>query len=811
MLFKSIKRLTVSFPLMTRSVMCILAIVGVSVCGLIYYSNNALKPLSGKQTSSFVQNNVQLGQDVAGLSYVNAATDLDAYFGTGVLHARDRMWQMEFMRRMARGTLSEVFGKSYFEQDVWFRTLGLIDKSKQDYEQLSAEAQASLRAYAAGVNHMMERTGFYQPEFYIFDVTPDPWLPSDSLSILKLLALELGNDYAQELEALLLSASVIDPQKKQFFFNNTAGLKTADVDLPTDALLASLSTHRQRQTQMSFGHANSGSNIWLIAGKHTETGRPLLANDPHLGLQIPSPWYSVHQKGKNLEVTGQTLVGLPLVIFGHNKKVGWGATNMMADVQDLVLEVVNPRNSAKYLYDNQWQDFALKEHTIKVKKDAPIFIGDEFEYRTVVTRSTQSGPVITDLIGHTRQTISLQWSSLNKKDTTYEAFYRLSYANTWQSFKDSLSYAVAPALNMFYIDSENIGFQAIGAVPVREHGSYGSWLGYIPYQDMPAAYNPDSGILVNANNANMGSDYPYYISKTWADDARYQHITNTLKSYQSQGEKLSKHAMLAMQLDTFNSKEKAVLGSLLQVLSKHSSSSQSEYFGDALKALKSWDGRADEGSVGATIFYAWIKHLKIELYEDEFNLHVGSSDLSGTVASYIDSITIDELASTLMTERVDWCNNLNTVRVESCSDVVFQSLENGLKEIESFAGSDISKWHWGEVQTNFYGHNIFRGHNIISSIFSRERSGSGFSNSINVSAPRFDLSLGYINEFGASFRQIISFVDEKIEYSFINSTGQSGNVLSDYYDNMLEDFAKNHQIQFSHTVNNQMVIEKERG
>lgn len=772
---------------------------------LLLYRVYLLQPLpeEGRKVVNGIFKQVTISRDNVGTAYITAETDADVYFAMGYVHAQDRMWQLEVQRRISQGRLSEIFGRQSLEQDIWFRTLRLYDTAHASISSLSVEAISSLNAYAAGVNAGMESYTRLPVEFSFYGIEPEPWTIQDSLAWAKVFALSLAGNYQTELTRYIGSQHLSDTQLATFFGGHDQGSVKAASIKSRDSHAAArslISFGEDLVTRYGLGGRHAGSNAWVVSGSLTASGRPILANDPHLGLQIPSLWYAVTQKGNQLDVSGMSLVGLPVVIFGKNKKIAWGGTAMEADVQDLYFEHVNPVSPNQYREKNEWKEFEIHHETINIKPDFPAALRTSVDPVTVKIRQSSRGPIVSDVIGDFEQVIALQWTGSSAQDTSYETFYRLSYVSDWNGFKEAVAYLVAPTLNMFYADvNNNIGFHGAGKIPIRSRGqgmipvigsddSY-EWKGSIPFVDLPHEFNPVQGFLINANNDNTSNGYPYFISAQFATPERANRIEDLIRSKVKSHGKLTLDDMREIQGDVF---DRSITG-LLETVSRHETTIPE--YNNALAQLREWDGQASRDSVGAAIYYGLYRHLKDNLFSDELDAYWAKDTHRAYLRSLYSRISADEINSILLNES-EWCDDIATTPTERCANVIDSALEDLIKELSRLRGGNMDNWRWGKVQQAVYIHQPFSNAKMLDAIFERRVDSGGAANTINVAGSVFKEGEGYKKYMGAGFRQIIELSDPT-RHLYMNSTGQSGQVASIHYDDMIEGFSEGRYEEFS--------------
>ena len=751
-------------------------------------------PHGGKVVVDGLTAPVQIRRDAHGVPYIDARTDAGAFFAAGYVHAQDRLWQLELQRRMVDGRLSEVFGRASINNDIWLRTLGLREAARAQWTRLTPEAQQSLTAYAAGINAFLAEKHPLPAEFRLLGVEPEPWTVYDSLAWNQMFALTLGGNFREEISRFVAAQYLPQSKLAALYpgYPATAPLTvTADERRKAESLVAVADLQQQLESQLKLGGKYVGSNGWVVSGKLTQNGQSILANDPHLALQMPSLWYALRMKGDHLNVAGMTLVGLPVVIFGENGDVAWGGTNMMADQQDLYFERVNPQNPTEYEVDGKWEKFTTRSEEIKVRNEFPAALRGPLEPVTIEVRGTRHGPVISDQFRVFDEAVSLRWAAYDADGSSYEGFYRVNYARDWQSFNAAFANYVAPALNLLYSDRQgNIGYVGVGRIPVRAKGEgtlpvpgwndeY-AWTGTIPFAAMPRSFNPPKGFIVNANNRITGDDYPYFISHGWAPETRAARIQQLLEQKLAK-QKLTAADMGAIQGDVGNAPSKALVNVLSTV------GTRDDEQRDAIRTLRAWNGSMDRNSVGAALYYSWDYQLRQAIFGDELAGPWNQRDKTRQIDSLDQQLTDEQLAALLRTDTQGWCDDRRTELVETCEMAMAKSLRKSLRDLERTHGSSMSGWTWGALHQTRYEHTPFSQTNTLRRLFERRIANGGAPNSVNVASASYRDTEGYVQSFGAGFRQIVS-LGKNEEHLYMNSTGQSGNVMSAHYDDMIEPF-----------------------
>ena len=791
------------FPIFSRFISLILIFVLIFIVYIkIYWLDAYSDSMEGTLVVPFIAEKTEVYRNKNNVVTINANNDSDVYYGMGVVHAQDRLWQLEVQRRLVRGELSEIFGAESLKQDTWIRTLGILDAAISAKEHLPPDVLKSLESYVAGINYWISFTQWLPPEFVLFNVKPKVWTVEDCLAWSKIFALNLSGNIFRELEKYT-AFSRLPPELANVFFNNNeskfADLSSAsrlsgmsetsntivNLNLAEPFVNNTLDTYHYVKDKWKLGGKAVGSNGWVISGKYTKNGAPILSNDPHLGLQVPSLWYAVEQKGKTLNAKGMSLVGLPLVILGSNKRIAWGITNMMADTQDLVILPQGKKlshESSVYQYEKQ---------KITVRMPFPMSLHTAQKQVDMFARHTNLGPVLNDGGVSSENLISLKWPALAKDDVTYSGFYYLSYASDWDSFKFALEKIVSPALNFIYADiSGNIGLKASGRIPIRKNGDGSlpvyaadgddNWKGFIPFKELPEIYNPVSGVIVNANNENMDVQYPYLISTEFAPSDRAKRIELILKKKIDAGELLSIDDMSEIQSDVF---DKSALELINQLHQGFPGTFQQS---DVGRKLILWDGFASGKSIGATIFYFWFEELKKELFADELASVWNKPEDNQRLMGLYERLQPSDISRLLLKDK-QWCDKQNTISLESCGDIIASALVQTQDNVSRLLGTS-DKWQWSKASTLLFAHLPASNFRLLDLVFERCIEGRGNENTVNVASGYYDKNEGFIQNFSAGFRHSIELLPESPQNYFQNSTGQSGVFFHSSYDDNLKYF-----------------------
>ena len=754
-----------------RGVLILLLIVLLVLVAGYIYLRGSLPQVRGSVELPGLINTVEVMRDQHAVPHIFAESKEDAYFALGFVHAQDRLWQMEFQRRVGAGRLAEVVGEAALGGDKFLRTLGVYRYAEATVPNLSDEARATMTAYVNGINTFLEtRSGPLPPEFLIFGLEPEPWTLPDVLVWGKMMAYNLGGNWDSEVLRARLSTRLDTSQVAELWppYPGDAPITLPDFRTLYGQLeLDSLWTNATHPLPLG-----TGSNNWVVDGSKSATGLPLLANDPHLGLQTPSLWYFAHLSAPGLEVIGATLPGTPSVLLGRNDRIAWGFTNTGPDVQDTFIEQVNPDNSDEYLTPEGYKPFGTRTELFRVAGEADV---------TLEVRETRHGPVISDVSNASASAVSegyvlaLSWTALTDDDKTLQAALELNTAQTWDEFVAALENFDVPQQNMVYADTEgNIGYYAPGRVPIRRSGDglvpvpgwtgeY-DWTGFIPYEDLPHTFNPASSQIMTANHKIVPDDYPYFITSQWAEPYRAERINALLA--RSDAHTLESFAQI--QADQLSLMARTFLPFLLEV------EPQTELGRAVLADLLAWDGTMNRETAAPLVFYTWYDNLVQGTVEDELGQLF--TDFENFRPLFVEDVLSGETAT-------DWCDNVRTSGLEDCTLIISQAFENAVASLADTYGERPTTWRWGEAHAAYQAHPVL-GETPLAPIFNLTlpRGGDAFT----VNAARFDLGdEAPRNDHGPGFRGLydLSNLDNS---RYIHSTGQSGNPLSRHYRDFFE-------------------------
>ena len=678
---------------------------------------STILPLQEPQTTQIkgIKDRVTIRRDERGIPYVEAQNDEDLYFGQGYATAADRLWQMDLFRRTARGELAEMLGagpnNTVVDQDKLHRTYGFIQAADAEYANLSPRSRTLLEAYARGVNAYASSLDpkARPPEFQILNFEFRPWTPQDSLSVVKLFFEALSDTWRLDLMRQRLTS--LPPNKQEAVMPVISPLDVLVVgkDVPGKATPARTTGARaiiheplSSDAVKALAHNASiaaealarvglcaeelaASNNWVISGKRTVSGKPLLANDPHLRPSAPSIWHMVHLSAPGIRVAGVSSAGLPGVIIGHNEHIAWGFTNVGPDVQDLYVEKFDPANPKRYQTLAGWQDAVIRREEIKVRKGLASPEQDVVTHEVTVTRH---GPIIFEADG---KRYALQWTAFDPKRLTGDLNYALNRARNWDEFKTALQSFVAPTQNAVYADvNGHIGYHATGIVPIRKSGDgslpydgstdAGEWVDYIPIAKLPNVYDPPSGMIVTANQRIVGTDYPYHLTHSWAQPYRARRI-----------------------LDLLNEKPKHTADDFRRIIGDVYSIAGSLFAQEAVKTLRpkltpaderlratldafeKWDGRVNAESTVAPI----VGQMRLAFRSKILTGALGPDLVKSYQWSNFDT-TLDRI---IKEQPSEWLPK----EYPTYADLLRATYEEARQTLTRNLGADESKWIWGDL------------------------------------------------------------------------------------------------------------------
>jgi penicillin amidase len=731
-------RIVVGLLRLAVSLALVLAlVVGVLSAAITF---RALPQTSGTLEVDGLEAPVTVIRDDAGIARIYADSPQDLFFAQGFVHAQERMWQMEVWRHISAGRLSELFGRSTLETDRFIRTLGWRLAAARDLEALSDEARNAAEAYADGVNAWLDThgeslslpfvvTGLRAGNGGLGGYDVEPWTPLDSLAFQKVQAWNLGGNMSQEIFRMLADEHLGDAALTDELF--PAYRKDAPVITPADRLGAAVPVdgpstvaapslpapavhdvevaEAWRDVAAAGGRAvelaglspagglaaegGIGSNGWVVGPELAATGEALLANDPHLGIGMPSVWFmnGLHCRRVTeacpYDVAGVSFPGTPAVVLGHNARVAWGATNVDPDVQDLFVERIDPEDPTRYILAGESVAFELREERIEVAGAPP---------EVIEVRATAHGPILNDVDPRLEDAdpVALRWTALSEVDGTFEAIFRLNTAASFDDFRAALAGYGSPSQNFVYADVDgHIGYQLPGLIPIRAGGATGSrpvrgddgeheWTGYVPFDQLPWQYDPPGGVIVTANNAPVDAAYPYRLGSEWDPGYRAARIIERLAEAAVGG--ITSDEMRAIQSDTIPLRASRLQAALAELPLEPETGDGSAL----LELIREWAGSCSIDNRGCAAYHAFEYRLIGALFEDE---------LGPLSREYVGGDVSFEATMMLIRDpEAGWWDDTRTDVRESALDIAERTLDATAKELRDALGAP-EQWTWGAL------------------------------------------------------------------------------------------------------------------
>lgn len=789
---------------LSASLIIILAVLS----GITYFMlRNTLPEYEGEIKLTGISSEVKIFRDKWGIPMIKAENDEDAAFALGYVHAQDRLFQMDVARRAGEGRLSEIFGNLTLDVDKMFRTVGMYNTAKESFPKLNPLSQKILLAYSKGVNeYMREAKGNYTPELDMLGYDPYPWKPEHSLLIAKLMGWELNISWWSDLMFSHLIQKFGENKAKElipYFPQNAPTIIPSGLKSISSISRGLIEVDKSYRQLVGFTGTHIGSNNWVVNGNKSVSGKPMIANDPHLAYTAPGRWYFVIVRSKNWNVEGFTLAGLPAVVIGKNKNISWAITNVMADDADFYAEKIDS-SGTNYFLDGSWRELAITKDTICVKDSVDVV----FEIK-----KTHRGAIISDI--HPLRKIypntevetaalSMRWTGQDFSDEMFAAL-SLNKAKNWEDFKEALRYFTLPGQNFIYADAfGNIGYVCAAKLPIRANNSpsliydgtssANDWKGFVPYEIMPKIYNPHHNYIASANNKTV-NDFPYHISNIWEPSSRIERITELLTSK-------GKHSTA-----DFKNYQNDIVSPYARKLTKHLLSSfndvklKDKNLITTLELLENWNGEMNIRSQAPTIYAFFLKNMIENVIGNKMN-----DDLLKEYV-FVANIPYRKIEE-LMETNSSFFDDVKTQTVETKDDMIRKSLVDALNQLEHEYGKDAANWQWGEIHKVSF-KNIFGGKFTLldklinigpfqiggdgTTVFNTEYSFS----ELYEKEPRTNSTLRsekFENILGPSMRYIYDYSQPDYFY-FILPTGQSGHFMSSNYKDMSKMWLKGYYLK----------------
>ncbi len=753
-----------------------------------YYIDRSLPVTTGTLTLKGLSKEVTIIRDEDGVPHIQAQNEKDLYMAQGYVQAQDRLFQMDLSRRQASGRLSEVVGEKAVDRDKFFRTFGLRRAAEVSFTAYPDEAKQLLEWYAEGVNAYMEEAqdgGRLPIEFTLLGYKPEKWTPIDSLTIGKYMAFDLGGHW----QGQAFRYWALDNLSKEKAYDL---FPTYPKDAPT--ILSDIG-EPQIDFKQSFAAAVippefNGSNNWVVSGDKTKSGKPLLADDPHLSLGTPSIWYQMQLESPEVNVSGVIFAGIPGIILGHNEQIAWGVTNTGPDVQDLYIEKRSEKDPDLFLYDGKWEKATIVQEPIKVKD------GETIPYKVTITRH---GPVISEFAhqDEAKEVMAMRWTALDPS-LELSAIININKAKNWDEFEEALEDFHVPTQNFVFASKDGtIAYKANGKIPIRKKGDgllpvpgwdpdY-DWQGFIPFDELPKVINPQSGFVATANNKVVDDDYPYHISHHWAQPYRYMRISEYLKGKSE----LTISDMKALQMDQKNLHAREFVPILTEDLETGSLTDEQK---KAIEILISWNYVDDKNLAAPLIFHQWMNEISTGLFEkdvpdDMMKLFEGRQSV------------VDELIRKAHKgEESEWF-----AEQEGYETFLAKSLASALSELEEAYGSSMDEWEWGMYHRVYFEHPLSSASPILKKFLNAREPVPVGGSRVTVEAASYNEE-GIVNH-GASWRFAIDTSDMENGYHIVGP-GQAGHYKSEWYQDQIDAWVNGdyHKTSLSGSKGDQLIL-----
>lgn len=753
----------------------VVLLLSFAVGGYIHL-RSTLTEYDGRIAAEDISAEIEIIRDSFGMPHIYAANDRDAAFALGYCTAQDRLFQMDMIRRAVNGRLAEVIGKEVINVDRLFLTIMAGSPPDSMLAHLSGELVESLEAFTAGVNRYLAENNNLPFEFAIMGYSPEPWKTSDCLAVLHFMAWTLNFSFKTELAHATIAGKVGPELAAEIFIDYPADgpsiIPTGQFTGAEQDLLRIMRLARE----VTGAPLRGASNNWVVSGEKSVTGKPLLANDMHLGLTIPGIWYEAHLVTPELNISGVVLPGAPLIVAGANQQVAWGLTNVMADDADFYLERINPDDSTQYEFKGQWENMTFFHDTIPVAGGEPV---------PWTARFTRHGVIIDDIIDSQMVLdgpIAMRWTRHDFHNEA-EAIYRLNRARSIDDIEAAATLFKCPGQNWVYADTAgNIGYWAAVGIPVRNgfdgysllpgwDGEF-EWDGFVPSDQQPHMRNPKQGWIATANNKVTGDDYPHVVAHAYAPPDRFERIRTLL----TEKEKLSIEDFKGMQADEYlvmAEKWMPFISSALTDLPLEGIAAE------AMTSLNGWDfeGRADDAA--PAVFHVLLQKVVKQVFKDRlgdslFEYYIGGSVF--TIHNGLNNIISNENSA--------WFDNPTTDRIENRDTVLVRGFRHAVEYLTDRFGENINDWHWGELHSLTLYNPVGR---LVPIIGNFMHAGpfpiGGGTNSVNAAIYSFTRPWRVVA--GASQRHIFDLGNMKNSLRII-PTGISGNFMSKHYDDQVE-------------------------
>ena len=761
----------------------VVLVLGIAVFLFLRYQvRKSFPQTTGTISVAGLQHPVQVSRDSYGVPRIEAANEHDLMLALGYVHAQDRLWQMDMIRRVGEGRLSELFGMETVPFDKMFRIIGIRNIAERLEQNISPASRNLLQWYADGVNAFINtHKGKYPVEFDMLRYDPEPWQPVHSLIVTRMMAWELNLSWWTDLTYGAIAERVGLEKALDIFPSfppDVPPIVPSEAWRKYAALTGDfLKTAQSFASLMGSPGILGGSNAWAVAPSKSEGGKVMLANDTHLRLESPSKWYEVQLHAPGYDVCGMSIPGVPGVVAGKNQHIAWGLTNVMADDADFYIERIDTANGEKYYYDGSWKPVSIREEEIRVKGDTVI---------PVTIRSTHHGPIVTDIHTFLKKATypyvaSMRWTGEEVSDEI-EAFNTINRATNWSEFTKGVSEFSCPGQNFVYGDADgNIGYWCGVKLPMR--GKQSSllplpgwdpaveWKGFVPFDKLPHLFNPPEGFIATANNKIVDDTYPYHVSDLWEPPSRIERLCEVLGARtlfsvsdfeKLQNDMLSHQAKEMMPYVLAACKDSNIGGSDAAVVMQY---------------LKNWNFTFTKEDIATTVYEEFFVKLIRNIYRDE----MGDS-------LFHDWVLLTNIPVRVTTRLVEegtsnWFDDVTTDSVETRDQIIRKSLREALRFLRDSVSAQTKNWRWGNVHTVTLKHpfGLVKPLDRLFNIGPFPYPGG----TTTLISGEFSLNEPFQVTVGASFRQIFDFTTPD-EWRAVLPSGQSGQVLNKHYDDQTQ-------------------------
>ncbi len=799
------------FRWLARIVTAVMVLFVLALGAVYYFAQRSIPDYDVTRPARGISAPLEIVRDHANVPHVFGGTDADVFFGLGYAHAQDRLWQMVMLRRTVQGRMSEMFGERTLPIDELMRRLDLYRLAQDAVAVQDAETMAALEAYARGVNAWLDRVnsealGRGAPELFLFSNDLAPWVPADSLAVMKLMGVQLAGHLQEEVLRARVALALPEERLRDIMPDAPGSGLAALPDYaslfegvaPTDfALNAPLPTPDPLSPVAPFDMAGA-SNAWAAAPSRSAAGGTLLANDPHLGFSAPTIWYLARLELSSGGVIGATIPGMPVVLIGRSAEFGWGLTSSYLDDQDVFIEKLNPDNPAEVLTPDGYAPMRTSPTIIRVKDAQPVTINRQWTDNGPVLPGKHYGLAAITPPGHV---IAIGWTLLTAEDTSMSAGMKLMRAKSVAEGVEAGRGFVAPSQNVTMADRDGIALKTFGAMPRRaaDHMTLGRlpapgwetqnrWLGFDAYAANPAFIDPSGGIVGNTNNKLLDRPFPLHVSFDWGDTQRIQRWQKLM-----QGRAVhTRESFIEAQLDTVSITARNLLplvGADLWFTGDPAPDGTPERARQrALSLLADWNGEMNEHMPEPLIYMAWMRALQDRLIRDELGPLAGAF-------THVEPVFIERVFRDIGGAGV-WCDVVQSAPEETCTDIARAALDEALIWIGEKYGGEQEALRWGDAHQATHDHQVLGDLPFLKWFVNIRQSTSGGDNTLNRGRTSGTDPDPFLNVHGAGYRGVYDFSDPDSSL-FVTSTGQSGHFLSRHYDDLGELWRRGEYIPMS--------------